>query len=207
MRVRCGCGVLAPLVVALLAAAAAGDVIELVSGDVLHGTVVEQTGDLVVIEHETLGRIELPADEVASVKTDAELVAEAAQVEAGDVAQPLEEAQAAAADAEEEESPWSLAVDFSLTSTSGNTEETAKFTQRIRVVLYPQVEHSIPRWLTRVSTHYEESRRLSATDVAARFLRPFECHQQAFGQIAAGRFVGTCHGGPQILVSHEVGLH
>jgi putative salt-induced outer membrane protein YdiY len=116
--------VLAFLVAALLAPVAAADVIELVSGDVLHGTVVEQTDDLVVIEHETLGRLELPADQVASVTTDAELAEQAAQEAAQDVEQPLQEAQAEAADAKEEEkSPWSLTVDLALNVSQGNTEE------------------------------------------------------------------------------------
>ena len=78
---------LALLVAALPAPAAMADTVELVGGDVIHGKVVEQTDDLVVIEHETLGRLELPADQVASVTIAAE---EAAQQAAQDVAQPLE---------------------------------------------------------------------------------------------------------------------
>jgi putative salt-induced outer membrane protein YdiY len=110
--------VLACLVAALLAPAAWADVIELVSGDVLHGKVLERTDALVVIDHETLGRLELPADQVASVMTDAEAAEQAAQ--------QLEEAPAEAVDSEEEEkeeSPWSLTVDFSLNVSQGNTEE------------------------------------------------------------------------------------
>jgi putative salt-induced outer membrane protein YdiY len=123
MRIHGGGRLPAFLAAAFLAAAASADQVELVGGDVLHGTVVERTDDLVVIEHETLGRIEVPADEVVSVKTDAELAAEAAEVAAQDAAQPLEEAPAEAVDAEEEESPWSLAVDLSLNVSEGNTEE------------------------------------------------------------------------------------
>ncbi|MHC4274450.1 MAG: DUF481 domain-containing protein [Planctomycetota bacterium] len=116
--VRGRCRVLACLVAALLAPAAWADVIELVSGDVLHGKVLERTDALVVIDHETLGRLELPADQVASVMTDAEAAEQAAQ--------QLEEAPAEAVDSEEEEkeeSPWSLTVDFSLNVSQGNTEE------------------------------------------------------------------------------------
>ncbi|MHC4764224.1 MAG: DUF481 domain-containing protein [Planctomycetota bacterium] len=116
--VRGGCRALAALVAALLVPLAAADVIELVSGDVLHGKVLERTDALVVIDHETLGRLELPADQVASVMTDAEAAEQAAQ--------QLEEAPAEAVDSEEEEkeeSPWSLTVDFSLNVSQGNTEE------------------------------------------------------------------------------------
>jgi putative salt-induced outer membrane protein YdiY len=119
-HVRCGCGAQALLLAVLLAPAAAADTVELVGGDVLNGTVIEQTDELVVIEHETLGRIELPADQVASVTIAAQ---EAAQEEAGDVQQPLEEAPAEAPDVEEEKSPWSLTVDLALNISEGNTQE------------------------------------------------------------------------------------
>jgi putative salt-induced outer membrane protein YdiY len=122
---RSGRCLTALLAAALLAPVGAADVIELVSGEVLHGTVVEQTDELVVIDHETLGRLELPADQVASVKTEAELAEQAAQEDAQDAAQPLEEAEAEAPEAEEdkEKSPWSLSVDLSVNISQGNTEE------------------------------------------------------------------------------------
>ncbi|MHC4083301.1 MAG: DUF481 domain-containing protein [Planctomycetota bacterium] len=124
-QARSGRWLVALLLSALLAPVAAADVVELVSGDVLHGTVVEQTDELVVIDHETLGRLELPADQVASVTTDAELAEQAAQEEAQDAAQPLEEAEAEAPEAEEEKekSPWSLSIDLSVNVSQGNTEE------------------------------------------------------------------------------------
>ncbi len=43
------------------------DTVELVNGDQLHGTVVEQTPQQIVLEHPVLGRIKLPADQVNAV--------------------------------------------------------------------------------------------------------------------------------------------
>ncbi len=47
-----------------LAAAAVADSVELESGDTLNGTIVETRDDAVVLEHPTLGRIEIPTDQV-----------------------------------------------------------------------------------------------------------------------------------------------
>jgi len=43
------------------------DSVELISGDLLHGTVVEQSDRVVILDHPVLGRIELPAGQVQAV--------------------------------------------------------------------------------------------------------------------------------------------
>jgi putative salt-induced outer membrane protein YdiY len=148
---RGACCVLAFLVAALLAPVAVADTVELVGGDVLHGKVVEQTDDLVVIEHDTLGHLELPADQVASVTIAAE---EAAQDTAQDVVQPLEEAQAEAPDAKEqkEKSPWTLAIDLSLNISQGNTDESD-----FRFGLNARREMEDTRWRIDSSWYYKKS--------------------------------------------------
>jgi len=47
---------------------AAADTVELTNGDLLHGTITEQTDQTVVIEHPVLGRVELPIDQVIAAK-------------------------------------------------------------------------------------------------------------------------------------------
>lgn len=46
------------------------DTVELVTGDVLHGTVAEQSDSTVVLEHPVLGKVTLPADQVKAVTLD-----------------------------------------------------------------------------------------------------------------------------------------
>lgn len=59
------------LPLALLAAPTAhADTIHLANGDTLEGTVVERRDDVVVIEHESLGRIEVPAEGVVPKRRD-----------------------------------------------------------------------------------------------------------------------------------------
>jgi len=48
----------------LVAGSAGGDSFELESGDVLSGDVVEERDDAIVIDHPTLGRIEIPRDQI-----------------------------------------------------------------------------------------------------------------------------------------------
>jgi putative salt-induced outer membrane protein YdiY len=55
------------LAVSIASTTALADTVELVTGDLLHGEVVEQSDQAVVIEHPLLGRIELPVDQVKSV--------------------------------------------------------------------------------------------------------------------------------------------
>lgn len=94
---------------------AAADTVELKNGDVLKGTIVEQNDDVVVIEHDSLGRIAVPRDQVA----------ELAVGEPPADGRPLDEpAEAVEPEPEKKEiDHWDLTLDLSFTATTGNTEE------------------------------------------------------------------------------------
>lgn len=94
---------------ATLCGPALADRVELSTGDVITGEVLEQTDKLVVIQNETLGRVELPLDQVVSISLDADT--EPKPVETPPPAE------------EKKEKDWTLALDFSFTSVSGNTDE------------------------------------------------------------------------------------
>ena len=49
----------------LLVSRAAADEVKLTTSDVLHGTVVEQTDEHVVLEHPVLGSLSIPRDQIA----------------------------------------------------------------------------------------------------------------------------------------------
>jgi len=53
--------------VAALPLCATADTVELINGDMLHGTITEQTEDGVVIEHPILGTVNLPTDQISAV--------------------------------------------------------------------------------------------------------------------------------------------
>lgn len=108
---RCG-ATIASAVLVLPAAPALADKVELTSGDVLTGSIVEQNDTIVVLESETLGRLEISREHVASLTIDPP------------EGEPLEEAPKEEKPKEEAppEKDWKLTVNFSFTSTSGNTE-------------------------------------------------------------------------------------
>ncbi len=115
------------------AALSYADEVTLKGGDVIHGTVIQQDDDGVLLDHEDLGQIRIAPDRVASV-----LVApdETAQTEDQPEAEPetgppapshlvkepefgkLKEFSARA-----KENGWSSSIDVSLTSETGNTDE------------------------------------------------------------------------------------
>jgi putative salt-induced outer membrane protein YdiY len=108
--------------------AARADTVELVSGDILHGTVAEQSESLVIIEHPLLGRVELPADQVKSVRVGEPDTAEQ------DAADVLAEPAAAVAETEAVAAPhplsqtllpgWDKHLEVGFTGTDGNTQTT-----------------------------------------------------------------------------------
>ncbi len=63
---------LAVLTVSITASALTADTVELVQGDLLHGTVIEQSEQAVVIDHPVMGQISLPVDQVKAVLITAE---------------------------------------------------------------------------------------------------------------------------------------
>lgn len=98
----------AALCVSAAASADAGpDTLELTNGDVLHGTIVQWDDKVVIIEHDELGRLEIPRDQI---KTYTRLTPD------GPVTEPPPPPKT-------EIDYWDVAVDLSFTSASGNTDE------------------------------------------------------------------------------------
>lgn len=100
----------------LVVSTAVADEVKLADGDVLHGTVVEQSEDHVVLEHRVLGALTIPRDEIMSLVVGAPPAAVP-----GDPGMPME------ADGKEpkpkEDKGWKVHVDLALKSSTGNTDE------------------------------------------------------------------------------------
>ena len=86
------------LAAAAMTGAALGDTVTLTTGDVLVGSVVERNDEAVVLDHPLLGRVTLPAGQVATVAIDPPADDAAAPVEpqpepeaAAEPAQPVED--------------------------------------------------------------------------------------------------------------------
>jgi putative salt-induced outer membrane protein YdiY len=94
-----------------LSAAAFGDQVILTSGDVLTGTVSEQTADRVVLQHPVIGEVILPADEIAEVVTDESIAAAEA---AEDMAEAIEESETV--------KEWKSHFELGLAGAFGNTD-------------------------------------------------------------------------------------
>lgn len=69
---------------AVVSAAAAADTVALTNGDVLTGTVLEQTAERLTLDHEVLGKITLDTKRVAKVTLDADQAAEKAETKPED---------------------------------------------------------------------------------------------------------------------------
>ncbi len=113
------------------AAVSYADEVTLKGGDVIHGKVIEQNDDDVLLEHEDLGQIRIASTRIASV-----LVAPDETTPPPDQAEPetgppapshlvkepeFEKLKAFSARAKED--GWSSSIDASLTSETGNTDE------------------------------------------------------------------------------------
>jgi putative salt-induced outer membrane protein YdiY len=86
--------------------------IQLDSGDVLNGTIVDETDDTLVLDHAMLGRLEIAMARIAAIDGGDNSARQLADV-----------ALAQLAEAEEETSPWKTSVRFGLAATFGNTDE------------------------------------------------------------------------------------
>ena len=118
----------------IIAAAAVSyaDEVTLKGGDVIHGTVIEQNDDGVLLEHADLGQIRIASDKVASLLVADEITQTEDQVELEPETGPpapshlvkepefdkLKEFSARA-----KENGWSSSINVSLTSETGNTDE------------------------------------------------------------------------------------
>lgn len=113
------------LVLTLTAAhALSQDSVTLTNGDVLIGSIVEQTDEHIVIDHPVLGSITIANDEIVTIVRD-----DGDDDDAGeDAAVVDDESAAAAADAEpddlaaEEEDPWESFFKLGLAASFGNTD-------------------------------------------------------------------------------------
>ncbi len=87
---------------------AADDKVELTNGDVLNGTILQADDDVVIVDHATLGRMEIPRDEIKGYtwqKTADELIVEPPPPPKTEI------------------DYWDLSLDLSFTATTGNTRE------------------------------------------------------------------------------------
>src|SRR5690606_23037584 len=87
---------------------------ELQSGDILTGTIVEQTDEYVIVDHPVLGQLSIPREQIAVMPTpptDVEAVeaAEEAAAAADPVVQPSD-------------APWESQIDVGFSGATGNTE-------------------------------------------------------------------------------------
>lgn len=127
------------LTVSIFAAAAFGDDrIELRTGDVLRGEIVERTDDHVVVEHAVLGRLNIPVDQIASMPQPPTAV----DVPVDPEAQP---------ELPPERAPWKSQIDLGLAGSRGNTE-----TLDVRAAFLTIQESERHRW--RIDASYFYSR-------------------------------------------------
>jgi len=113
------------------AALSYADEVTLKGGDVIHGKVIEQNDDGVLLEHEDLGQIRVAPDRIASVLLASDKIApppEQAEPETGPPApshlvKEPEFDRLKAFSARAKENGFSSSIDASLTSETGNTDE------------------------------------------------------------------------------------
>jgi putative salt-induced outer membrane protein YdiY len=112
------------------AALSYADEVTLKGGDVIHGKVIEQNDDGVLLEHEDLGQIRIVSDRIASVLVASDKIAppDQAEPETGPPApshlvKEPEFDRLKAFSARAKENGWSSSLDMSLTSETGNTDE------------------------------------------------------------------------------------
>lgn len=118
------------------AAATANDRIELQSGDVLHGEILQRSDDIVIIEHPVFGQLTIPMDQIAAMPPLPE------------TANPLDAADAPELDATQQQSPvpparapWRSQIDLGLAGTRGNSD-----TIDIRAAFVTVQESDHHRW-------------------------------------------------------------
>jgi putative salt-induced outer membrane protein YdiY/preprotein translocase subunit YajC len=107
------------------------DEITLKGGDVIHGKVIEQNDDGVLLDHEDLGQIKIASDRVASVLIATDEVSQPTEQVEPETGPPapsrlIEEPEfekLKAFTVRAKENGWSSSIDLSLTSETGNTDE------------------------------------------------------------------------------------
>lgn len=110
------------------------DQITLVSGDILNGTLVARNDQSLTLDHPLFGRMVIPAEQVASVVTTAEMEAAAEQVEAEAAQPPADSEPDEQAPPVAESAPeWKSRFTFAGAGSFGNTDSqslTTKITTR-----------------------------------------------------------------------------
>ncbi|MFG0330841.1 MAG: YdiY family protein [Phycisphaerales bacterium] len=106
---------LAGLIAAALSAGLADEPVILVTGETIHGEIVESNDDRIIIDHALFGRLEIPRDQVASVGEPAETVTE---VEEAAEAEPAPEP----VDDDPIPPEWKSTFQFGFSSSTGNTD-------------------------------------------------------------------------------------
>lgn len=98
------------------------DTVELVTGDLLHGTVAERSESAVVIEHPVLGRVTLPADQVKAVTLASDAPAEDAEAIPAEPPAAVAEAAAPNGLSQKLLPGWDKHFELGFTGTDGNTQ-------------------------------------------------------------------------------------
>lgn len=113
------------LVLAGVARAADPATVKLSSGDVLHGTLLSNDGVMVVLDHEVLGVLSIPFEQVSKLTVEEEDGTENVVHEITDAQEEAEAEVEEALEAPAEDSPWSLRIEVGLDGAEGNTERFA----------------------------------------------------------------------------------
>ncbi len=113
------------LVLAGVARAADPATVRLSSGDVLHGTLLSNDGVMVVLDHEVLGVLSIPFEQVSKLTVEEEDGTENVVHEITDAQEEAEAEVEEALEAPAEDSPWSLRIEVGLDGAEGNTERFA----------------------------------------------------------------------------------
>ncbi len=110
----------AALTVSLFSTAVCGDTVELVTGDLLHGTVTSQTDDAVTLTHPVLGEVTLPKDQVQGVIVTSDQADDAPVVETKP--EPAPEPEPKSEWSNKLLPGWDKHFEVGFTGTDGNTQ-------------------------------------------------------------------------------------
>jgi hypothetical protein len=167
-------------------ACAESDRIELANGDVLRGRIVERTDMVIVLEHASLGRVEIPRDSIAAMPEPA--VPERAVVEPPPFVEPPA-------------SPWESQLDVGVAGSRGNSD-----TFDARIGFLTINETITDRWKIDAAYYYgtsgsETNKHSFTSGVLKDWLMPdspwllFAQGRYDFDQFKTWRHRATGHGG------------
>lgn len=108
---------IAVMALSLVASPALADTVEMVAGDLLHGTVLEQSDQAVIVEHPVLGQVTVPKDQVKAVLITSEGGEEVLVTEA-----PEEPAPAPSALSQKLLPGWDKSFELGFSGSEGNSQ-------------------------------------------------------------------------------------